>query len=341
MEKLNSKHPTPRTWLLISDNKRKHAGNIGYADEISKAYCYDSLVPNCRQLAEGDLALLRDKEQLLGIAKIKVITSSPGAKKLFRCPSCKTTKFQERSIKKPVFRCILCHHEFDIPIIEYEPCEEFIADFGNTFIKAEGAITIKELRQACPKYNKQLSMQLIDFQQIEARLFKNAPEITRLMNENHDFKYIKADDADNTENSTQYVISEEDRRKTVFRQIKQRRGQRGFRDLLRKRYGEQCMITGLNLLDVLEAAHISPYRGVDDNHPDNGLLLRADLHTLFDLNLLGINPESLEIKFHPKVMETIYQKLDGRKLKCSKYKPSKLALESRWQQFLNRLNEDY
>jgi HNH endonuclease len=38
----------------------------------------------------------------------------------------------------------------------------------------------------------------------------------------------------------------------------------------------------LSTLDILEAAHISPYRGEEDNHPENGLLLRADLHTLFD-----------------------------------------------------------
>ncbi|MBW4559996.1 MAG: HNH endonuclease [Mojavia pulchra JT2-VF2] len=101
------------------------------------------------------------------------------------------------------------------------------------------------------------------------------------------------------------------------------------------------MITGLKLLDVLEAAHISPYRGTDDNHPDNGLLLRADLHTLFDLNLLGINPESLEVKFHPKVLQTHYQKLDGRKLICSQYQPSQSALVSRWKEFLNRINQDY
>lgn len=39
-----------------------------------------------------------------------------------------------------------------------------------------------------------------------------------------------------------------------------------------QRYGDQYMISGIKLLDVLEAAHISPYRGIDDNHPDNGLL---------------------------------------------------------------------
>ena len=137
------------------------------------------------------------------------------------------------------------------------------------------------------------------------------------------------------------IILPEDRREKVFRQIKERRGQSQFRDLLRQRYGNQCMITGLKLLDVLEAAHISPYRGTDDNHPDNGLLLRADLHTLFDLNLLGINPESLEVKFHPKVLKTSYQKLESRKLICSQYKPSQLALQYRWKEFLTRFDEDY
>ncbi|OUL21220.1 hypothetical protein BV375_29665 [Nostoc sp. 106C] len=70
-------------------------------------------------------------------------------------------------------------------------------------------------------------------------------------------------------------------------------------------------------------------------------MLRADLHTLFDLNLLGIIPESLEVNFHPKVLKTGYQELAGRKLICSQYQPSQSALVSRWKQFLNRLNQNY
>ena len=34
---------------------------------------------------------------------------------------------------------------------------------------------------------------------------------------------------------------------------------------------------------------LPPYRGTKDNHPDNGLLLRADIHTLFDLDMIGID----------------------------------------------------
>lgn len=137
-----------------------------------------------------------------------------------------------------------------------------------------------------------------------------------------------------------YSLTEADRRPMVMRQIRERRGQSQFRQALCLRYGDQCMITGCKLLDVVEAAHISPYRGSEDNHPANGLLLRTDLHTLFDLDLLGIEPESLQIKLHSKVLSTTYKNLDGKQLKCSKVKPSQEALISRWSQFLKGLKSD-
>ncbi|MEO2018753.1 MAG: HNH endonuclease signature motif containing protein [Fuerstiella sp.] len=52
---------------------------------------------------------------------------------------------------------------------------------------------------------------------------------------------------------------------------------------------------------VLEAAHIRPYRRPEDNDVQNGLLLRADIHTLFDLNLLGIEPGTWQIHIHPRI----------------------------------------
>ncbi|MBD2507643.1 HNH endonuclease [Nostoc muscorum FACHB-395] len=333
MGKLISENRIPRAWLLISDHNRQHAGNFGYADEFSRTYNYNGLVQNCRQITESDFVLLRDKKQLFGVAKIESISSYQGIIELLHCPSCNTTKFNGRKRKKPKFHCYMCGHDFNTPIIEATEGEIFNAHFGDTFIATKGAISIDILRQACQKKG-QMSMNLIDLDKIKVTLLKNAPEVAKLLNDYNDSKYLVGDEG------SEYFLKPEDSRETVFRQIKERRGQSTFRNLLRERYGDQCMISGLKLLDVLEAAHISPYRGIDDNHPDNGLLLRADFHTLFDLNLLGINPEYLEVKFHPKVMETGYQKLEGRKLRCSKYKPSQLALESRWKQFLNRLNED-
>jgi hypothetical protein len=150
----------------------------------------------------------------------------------------------------------------------------------------------------------------------------------------------KGAEQDEPADGTPYVPENVDRREVVERQIRQRRGQEKFRDALRKRYGDRCVVTGCTVLDVLEAAHIKPYQGEGDNHPANGLLLRADIHTLFDLDLLGIEPDGLQIRLHP-LLATEYAKLDGKKLTCQpKARPSKDALALRYKLFQHRLHQD-
>jgi hypothetical protein len=123
----------------------------------------------------------------------------------------------------------------------------------------------------------------------------------------------------------------------VQRQIKERRGQRRFRDALRGRYGDLCLVTGSKCLAVLEAAHICPYKGENDNDPTNGLLLRSDIHTLFDLDLLGIEPACLRISLHPKAAAE-YSFLAGESLRCPTHSsPSRHALERRFRQFQDSL----
>jgi hypothetical protein len=152
--------------------------------------------------------------------------------------------------------------------------------------------------------------------------------------------YLEADDAESpaADGGAQepFVPQDGDWRAVVFRQIRARRGQQAFRDALRERYGDGCMITGCRLMDVVEAAHIKPYRGAADNHPANGLLLRADLHTLFDLDLLGIEPGTLIVRVHPDAEAAGYGEFDGVKLKCSSSKPSGEALALRWEAFGRR-----
>jgi hypothetical protein len=93
------------------------------------------------------------------------------------------------------------------------------------------------------------------------------------------------------------------------------------------------------VLDVLEAAHIKPYQGEGDNHPANGLLLRADIHTLFDLDLLGIEPDKLRIELHPSIASE-YAKFAGKKLGCTHGRPSKEALSQRYRLFQQRLRQN-
>jgi predicted restriction endonuclease len=145
---------------------------------------------------------------------------------------------------------------------------------------------------------------------------------------------LSPDEADTTgEDEAPYVPTDEDSRVAVLRQIKARRGQQKFRNALRARYGDRCMITGCQLMDVVEAAHIKPHRGQQDDHPANGLLLRADLHTLYDLDFIGIEPETLTVRVHPDAVTAGYGQWDGKKLLCGDQQPSVEALALRWEHF--------
>jgi len=61
-----------------------------------------------------------------------------------------------------------------------------------------------------------------------------------------------------------------------------RLGQGAFRVLVTEAYQRRCAITGEKTLPVLQAAHIKPYTQDGPHDVKNGLLLRSDLHTLFD-----------------------------------------------------------
>lgn len=76
-------------------------------------------------------------------------------------------------------------------------------------------------------------------------------------------------------------------RRAIARAINNRRGQAKFRQDLIEAYG-QCLVTGCTYEPILEAAHIHPYSEGGNFSIKNGLLLRADIHTLFDLGLIAI-----------------------------------------------------
>ncbi len=101
-----------------------------------------------------------------------------------------------------------------------------------------------------------------------------------------------------------YATKLEDARDRVLTSIVRRQGQSQFRQKLLKVYKGKCTISGCDVEPALEAAHIIPYRGPDTNTTSNGLLLRADLHTLFDLKLITIHPETMKVLVAPELMKT-------------------------------------
>ncbi|HEV8059002.1 MAG TPA: HNH endonuclease [Gemmataceae bacterium] len=127
-----------------------------------------------------------------------------------------------------------------------------------------------------------------------------------------------------------------DERKKRLREIVERRGQPDFRNKLIAAYGGRCAVSGCDAVAALEAAHILPYFGPQSNHVTNGLLLRADIHTLLDLDLIGIHPETLAIILAQSMKATAYSELEGQRLtqpSSAAHAPNQEVLVKRWNQF--------
>jgi len=116
-------------------------------------------------------------------------------------------------------------------------------------------------------------------------------------------------------NSSTAIFNPDDvidgRRKTLA-SVVQRQGQPAFRQALLIAYQGKCAISGCNVVEALEAAHITPFRGVYTNDISNGLLLRADLHTLFDLGLVSVNTQNMSVIISPKLLCTPYEEFSGK-----------------------------
>ncbi|MEV4277973.1 HNH endonuclease [Actinoplanes xinjiangensis] len=68
-----------------------------------------------------------------------------------------------------------------------------------------------------------------------------------------------------------------------------RLGQDRFRSALFELYGHRCRVSGCSVEEVLQAAHVEPHTGAN-NRLNNGMLLRADLHNLYDAGLMWVEP---------------------------------------------------
>lgn len=73
--------------------------------------------------------------------------------------------------------------------------------------------------------------------------------------------------------------------------VRPRLGQGAFRLMVTDLYQRRCAVTGEKVLPVLQAAHIRPVSAGGDHRTDNGILLRSDVHALFDRGYVTISPD--------------------------------------------------
>lgn len=99
--------------------------------------------------------------------------------------------------------------------------------------------------------------------------------------------------------------------------IRPRLGQGTFRFAVQDAYG-RCAVTGERSLPALDASHIIPYSEGGTHEIPNGLLLRADIHRLFDRGYVTVTPD-LRFRVSPRLMDEYrngrqYYQLEDRRI---------------------------
>ncbi|MEP6966777.1 MAG: HNH endonuclease [Pseudomonadota bacterium] len=100
--------------------------------------------------------------------------------------------------------------------------------------------------------------------------------------------------------------------------IRPRLGQGAFRVLVTDSYERRCAVSGERTLPALEAAHIRPFADGGPHQASNGILLRRDIHSLFDAGYVTITP-TMNFEVSRRIREEfengrMYYGLHGRQI---------------------------
>ncbi len=147
------------------------------------------------------------------------------------------------------------------------------------------------------------------------------------------FTFANPDSLSNKEQVEMSQGTEEERR---FVRRLMRQQQDDFRRKLLGAYDFRCAISDADVPEGLQAAHIEPYRGVRSQKTSNGVLLRADIHLLYDARLLSITPENHIIRLSERLQASTYREFNGRRIRIpdrAADQPDDSLLERQYKQF--------
>lgn len=278
-------------WLVLLGGD--YAGNDGYDDDVATSYSWDSVVGNSEKIREGDPIVLWDGKQLLGMSVIEEILTWDTTKIQRKCPSCNKAGFKERSTMVPRYKCDRkgCHAKFDEPLSIVKPVTAFRSRHGTWWTDLHGKLTGDQLRNlVLTSPSTQIAIRRLDWPAFLGALAEQAPELQH------------------------NITLEPLKLKSGFRDqiIRTRVGQPAFRAGLLEKFGNVCAFTGIQPEEVLEAAHLYSYAKIGEHKESGGLLLRRDIHSLFDRGLLGVDTTSQTLWVSEQLaMFDEYVSLDG------------------------------
>ena len=291
-----------RAWVFVmkSDAERSWASNRGYDDSAGIYYSYDSNVGNCKQVSKGDLIVVREDDYVAGWGFIEYIEVFPNSQKeISRCPKCNKTNFSRRKTISPANKCAACKFEFEDndSLFTIETVTAYRAFYANTWTEAARPVFRIELEEIIKTRDTFNAIRPLDRDKLPDFL-------DTISGRDVDLR------VDIGEKEVGIILGGH-----IEATVRRRRGQREFRFKMIERFGEICAFSGEQPPQVLEAAHINSFAQTGEHHLNGGLLLRRDIHSLFDANLITVNPYSWKIQIAPRLQRfETYKPLDGRSL---------------------------
>lgn len=262
-------------WLMLAVGEdRQHGGNDGYDDSPSTHYSWDDTVPNHGAVRPGDRIVIWDKHTLLGVSTVEAIEEGRLRKQFHSCRDCGKAGIKERKTKSPRYRCHECGATFDRPRTSSREVTTFRSRHDVAWIDLAGTLSAPQLRRLCVHPRSQLSIRPLDWTRFERAIRRLDPTISFTVTD-----VRSGEIAGGHRTATARV----------------RVGQAAFRNRLLDQFGDVCALTGPAPRQVLEAAHLYRYAESGRHHDDGGFLLRRDVHRLFDLGQIAVDPQTLEI----------------------------------------------
>lgn len=301
-------------WLLLAarPEDRHYGGNDGYEDSPDSQYSWDETVPNHSKVAVGDRIALWDKRQLIGISVVDAIETGQNEKARYTCPNCGKASIKERRELRPKFRCDKCKETCNEPERRIELVRTYRTHHAPGWVDLEGCLSAQQLRLLCDPPGSQLSIRSLDWNAFIASLGQTiepgslTPFLRReaTISEGHDFKSVRV-----------------------------RKGQARFRQRLLSQFGAVCAISGSAPEAALEAGHLYSYAEIGKHHDDGGLLLRRDIHALFDRGDVTVDPTTQKVDVRSSLMRfEMYRSLHGTDLHVDLTQNHKKWLRAHWDQ---------
>lgn len=272
---------TFRAWSFLSRTETE-SGELYYPDDPETQYVWDTTVANRDNVQVGDLAVVRDSDYVFGAGWIDSIEIEPGNKIRYRCPNCKKPGPKPRKTKLPKYHCDGCHKAFDVRDEEPITVTVYTADYARTFRRTVAPTPIAAIESLYLAQSYQNSIRELDASRVR-------PVLRQLGGV--DVLWRDADGGIDAEIAGGHGEG----------RAKIRRGQGKFRDALLARYGNSCAFTGPQPPGALQAAHLYLYSKDPKHDVRGGLLLRADLHSLFDDWLIAVDPDTWSIQVAPEL----------------------------------------